>query len=188
MVSSSTQRRRGLVALLGLFAVVCGALFAAPGSARAAEANGQPAPQSSPHVQRPAGHGVQLHPGAEADSPRAGAPGAGSGTEHHAADAGTERHTGNPPSAQHRSGVQHTVLASDDGGDGTPGCHKQQGHTSGTVPAAPTGVQQNVLPGLTACPAPESHTALGVAHARPPVRGPSPIPPPTPAELSVLRV
>ncbi|GAA2070698.1 hypothetical protein GCM10009801_21650 [Streptomyces albiaxialis] len=69
-----------------------------------------------------------------------------------------------------------------------PGCHKQKkGDVDGAVPAPASGAQ-NLVAALSACLVPESHAALGAAHARPPVRGPTPAQPPTPVELSVLRV
>ncbi|MFG3253700.1 hypothetical protein [Streptomyces sp. NPDC048172] len=69
-----------------------------------------------------------------------------------------------------------------------PGCHKQKkGDVDGAVPA-PTSGAQNLALVLSACLVPESHAAIGTAHARPPARGPTPAQPPTPVELSVLRV
>lgn len=68
-------------------------------------------------------------------------------------------------------------------------CHKSKGDGQGTLPAAPSGSNQQTPPLVLAiCLTPESHFALDAAHARPPVRGPAPSPPPTPVELSVLRV
>ncbi|MGI5349827.1 hypothetical protein ACQEU8_16805 [Streptomyces sp. CA-250714] len=67
-------------------------------------------------------------------------------------------------------------------------CHKSK-DGGGALPAAPAAGQQQLLPlALPVCLTPQSHSAIGAAHARPPVRGPAPIPPPTPVELSVLRV
>ncbi|MBO8189520.1 hypothetical protein [Streptomyces spirodelae] len=67
-------------------------------------------------------------------------------------------------------------------------CHRSK-DGGGALPAAPATGQQQLLPlALPACLTPQSHSAIGAAHARPPVRGPAPIPPPTPVELSVLRV
>ncbi|MGP3977227.1 hypothetical protein ACTWQF_25090 [Streptomyces sp. 8N114] len=74
-------------------------------------------------------------------------------------------------------------------GDAGPShCHKSK-DGGGALPAAPAAGQQQLLPlALPVCLTPQSHSAIGAAHARPPVRGPAPIPPPTPVELSVLRV
>ncbi|WP_019355089.1 hypothetical protein [Streptomyces sp. AA1529] len=66
-------------------------------------------------------------------------------------------------------------------------CHRSKGG-GGALPAAPVGSRQLLSLALPACLTPQSHSAIGAAHARPPVRGPAPIPPPTPVELSVLRV
>ncbi|MFE9330681.1 hypothetical protein [Streptomyces sp. NPDC006925] len=66
-------------------------------------------------------------------------------------------------------------------------CHRSKG-AGGALPAAPVGSRQLLSLALPACLTPQSHSAIGAAHARPPVRGPAPIPPPTPVELSVLRV
>ena len=79
----------------------------------------------------------------------------------------------------------------DESGDTTPapGCHKQKnGDVDGAVPAPTSAGAQNLAAALSACLVPESHAALGAAHARPPARGPTPSQPPTPVELSVLRV
>ncbi|MFG7943328.1 hypothetical protein Q8723_15765 [Streptomyces cacaoi] len=77
----------------------------------------------------------------------------------------------------------------DRGDNGSPSCHKSRGGPEGGLPAAPSSGTQQVLPlALPACLTPDSHAALGMAHARPPVRGPSPATPPSPVELSVLRV
>ncbi|MFI7243112.1 hypothetical protein [Streptomyces qinglanensis] len=66
-------------------------------------------------------------------------------------------------------------------------CHRSKGG-GGALPAAPVGSRQLLSLALPVCLIPQSHSAIGAAHARPPVRGPAPIPPPTPVELSVLRV
>ncbi|MEW2223034.1 hypothetical protein AB0939_27675 [Streptomyces sp. NPDC006990] len=66
-------------------------------------------------------------------------------------------------------------------------CHRSKGG-GGALPAAPVGSRQLLSLALPACLTPQSHSAIGAAHARPPVRGPAPIPPPTPVGLSVLRV
>jgi hypothetical protein len=67
-------------------------------------------------------------------------------------------------------------------------CHKSKGD-DGALPAAPSTTQQQTqVLALPVCLTPESHSAIGAAHARLPVRGPAPAPPPTPIELSVLRV
>lgn len=77
----------------------------------------------------------------------------------------------------------------DRGDNGSPSCHKSRGGPEGGLPAAPSSGTQQVLPlALPACLTPDSHAALGMAHARPPVRGPAPATPPSPVELSVLRV
>ncbi|UNS98094.1 hypothetical protein MMF93_17720 [Streptomyces tubbatahanensis] len=77
-------------------------------------------------------------------------------------------------------------LVADDAGSSR--CHKSRGEGGG-LPAAPSAAAQQTLPlALPVCPTPESHAAIGAAHERPPVRGPAPAPPPTPVELSVLRV
>lgn len=77
----------------------------------------------------------------------------------------------------------------DRGDNGSPSCHKSRGGPEGGLPAAPSSGTQQVLPlALPACLPPDSHAALGMAHARPPVRGPAPATPPSPVELSVLRV
>ncbi|GAB2776200.1 hypothetical protein GCM10027091_08720 [Streptomyces daliensis] len=87
--------------------------------------------------------------------------------------------------------VGTAVLA--DGGDkaphdpGAPGCHRSQGG-DGSLPATRGGAPQSQPLVLSECPLPASHSALDAAHARPPVRGPSPLAPPTPVGLSVLRV
>ncbi|MBO8190608.1 hypothetical protein ITI46_02625 [Streptomyces oryzae] len=82
-----------------------------------------------------------------------------------------------------------TVSASAPAADAGPShCHKSK-DGGGALPAAPAAGQQQLLPlALPACLTPQSHSVIGAAHARPPVRGPAPIPPPTPVELSVLRV
>ncbi|MET9860722.1 hypothetical protein ABZY93_15655 [Streptomyces smyrnaeus] len=88
------------------------------------------------------------------------------------------------------SGVQltasATVSAADDSGPSR--CHKSQ-DGGGALPAVPASGQQQLLPlALPVCLTPQSHSAIGAAHARRPLRGPAPTPPPTPVELSVLRV
>ncbi|MGW7519775.1 hypothetical protein ACWGJ2_29735 [Streptomyces sp. NPDC054796] len=70
---------------------------------------------------------------------------------------------------------------------GAPGCHRSQGG-DGSLPATRGGAPQSQPLVLSECPLPASHSALDAAHARPPVRGPSPLAPPTPVGLSVLRV
>ncbi|UNZ18227.1 hypothetical protein [Streptomyces sp. 891-h] len=81
------------------------------------------------------------------------------------------------------------VSASAPAADAGPShCHKSK-DGGGALPAAPAASQQQLLPlALPACLTPQSHSAIGAAHTRPPVRGPAPIPPPTPVQLSVLRV
>lgn len=103
-----------------------------------------------------------------------------------AAEAGTPHRTApSATSADSHADVSGTLAAADDAGPSR--CHKSKGEGGGALPAAPSAGQQQSL-ALPACPAPESHTAIGAAHERPPVRGPAPAPPPTPVELSVLRV
>ncbi|MBO8197702.1 hypothetical protein JW613_05185 [Streptomyces smyrnaeus] len=79
-----------------------------------------------------------------------------------------------------------TVSAADDSGPSR--CHKSQ-DGGGALPAVPASGQQQLLPlALPVCLTPQSHSAIDAAHAGRPLRGPAPIPPPTPVELSVLRV
>ncbi|MGP3989084.1 hypothetical protein [Streptomyces sp. 3N207] len=89
------------------------------------------------------------------------------------------------PVASAASVASAAALADD---AGPSHCHKSK-DGGGALPAAPAAGQQQLLPlALLVCLTPQSHSAIGAAHARPPVRGPAPIPPPTPVELSVLRV
>ncbi|MBQ0864622.1 hypothetical protein KBZ21_20770 [Streptomyces sp. A73] len=87
------------------------------------------------------------------------------------------------------SGVQPTASATVSADDSGPSrCHKSQ-DGGGALPAVPASGQQQLLPlALPVCLTPQSHSAIGAAHAGRPLRGPAPIPPPTPVELSVLRV
>lgn len=79
-----------------------------------------------------------------------------------------------------------TVSAADDSGPSR--CHNSQ-DGGGALPAVPASGQQQLLPlALPVCLTPQSHSAIDAAHAGRPLRGPAPIPPPTPVELSVLRV
>ncbi|MFB7631358.1 hypothetical protein ACFC0M_10490 [Streptomyces sp. NPDC056149] len=72
---------------------------------------------------------------------------------------------------------------------GAPGCGKGHGDLPGPLPIVSAASQQDLVPSvLPACLTPESQAWSDAAHARPPVRGPTPLRPPTPAELSVLRV
>ncbi|MDJ1134738.1 hypothetical protein [Streptomyces iconiensis] len=95
------------------------------------------------------------------------------------------------PAAEPVSAAHVAREQADDGAvdPGPSRCHKSKDDGQGTLPSAPSSSNQQSLPFvLAACLTPESHSALGAAHARPPVRGPAPAPPPTPVELSVLRV
>ncbi|MFK0292874.1 hypothetical protein ACIQU6_20690 [Streptomyces sp. NPDC090442] len=70
-----------------------------------------------------------------------------------------------------------------------PSCGKGHGDLPGTLPVVSAASQQDLVPSvLPACLTPESQAWSDAAYARPPVRGPTPLGPPTPAELSVLRV
>ena len=159
MVSSRSRRRHTAVAFVGLLIAVCGALFSTAGGTQAATGSARAGVTAA--APAPAGNGVRADHGVPAGSTQVASTAEAS------------------PSA---------VAPEDDSG-GMPGCRKQQDGNHGTVPAtAPSGTSQPLLPPLPLCLTPESHGALGAAHARPPVRGPDPLPPLSQAELSVLRV
>ena len=145
-------------------AVLLGLLLALCGAAQARAA--APSPSSPPSSSPAASHAVQAVGAAKAD---------------HAVQAIQASLTYAPRTA-------YDTAADPADGSGSSRCHKSKGD-DGALPAVPsTAQQQTQALALPVCLAPESHVAIGTAHARPPVRGPAPTPPLTPIELSVLRV
>ncbi|NLU68491.1 hypothetical protein [Streptomyces sp. HNM0574] len=74
----------------------------------------------------------------------------------------------------------------DDSPGSEPSCHKSK-DKDGPMPA-PRAAAADAWQLTLTCQAPASQDASSDAHATPPVRGPTPIPPPSPVSLSVLRV
>ncbi|WP_344563875.1 hypothetical protein [Streptomyces axinellae] len=150
--------RRATAVLLGLLLALCGAA-----QARAA------APSLSPTAAQPAQLTQTAHAAQTART----------------AHAIQKAHAAQESAYSPRTAYDAAAPADE---SGSSRCHKSKGD-DGALPAVPSTTQQKTQTlALPVCLTPESHAAIGTAHARPPVRGPAPAPPPTPIELSVLRV